>query len=329
MSARETQSRPDNTARFAQLRGLDLAAVLQALGAERDRYDKAKWRLDGQVISVTGSLFYDHVNERGGAGAIDLVMQVRGVDFVEAITYLDRPGMLTRATEPAPGAAQRNGTGGRESGLFVPPRAAPEHWTHVRTYLLEERGLPAALVDELHERGLVYADARQNAVFLRRDEGSQATGAFLRGTHPEHPFKGLAAGTERERGWFHFTVGDRGVPQMVLTESAIDALSYYALVHGNTPLAGSGAYREVYASTDGAGALPHALIARVLDDGGLVRAAFDRDERGERFWATLQERHPEAVPGVHLWRETPGAGKDWNDVLLIRSVEREQGSRGR
>jgi hypothetical protein len=320
MPARDAQPRPDNGARFAHLRGLDLVGVLQALGAERDRYDKAKWRLDGQVISVTGSLFYDHTSERGGAGAIDLVMHVRGVDFVAAVTYLDGPDAPARSVTSAPR---------RDSGPFVPPRAVLEQWPHVRAYLLEVRGLPGTLVDELHERGLVYADARRNAVFLRRDEGEQPTGAFLRGTHPEHPFKGLAAGTERERGWFHFEIGDRGVPQMILTESAIDALSYYALVHGNTPLAGSGAYREVYASTDGAGALPHALIARVLEDGGLVRAAFDRDERGERFWATLQERNPAAAAGVRLWRETPGAGKDWNDVLMARSVERAQDNRGR
>lgn len=323
MPARDAHARPDNSARFARIRSLDLVAVLRALGAERDRYDKAKWRLDGQVISVTGTLYYDHVNERGGAGAIDLVMQVRGVSFVEAVTYLDGPDVLARATGSVAGAPRR------DSGPFVPPRAVPEHWPHVRAYLLEERGLPSTLVDELHERGLIYADARRNAVFLRRDEGEQPTGAFLRGTHPEYPFKGLAAGTERERGWFHFEIGDRGVPQMILTESAIDALSYYALVHGNTPLAGSGAYREVYASTDGAGALPHALIARVLEEGGLVRAAFDRDERGERFWASLQERHPAAAAGVRLWRETPGAGKDWNDVLQARSVERERGSHGR
>jgi hypothetical protein len=271
MPARDAQTRLDNATRFARLRGLDLAAVLQELGAERDRHDKAKWRLDGRVISVTDSLFYDHVNERGGAGAIDLVMQVRGVDFVEAVTYLDGPAVLARATERAASAPPRRGSGERANGPFVPPSDVPDHWTHVRTYLLEERGLPAALVDELHERGLVYADARQNAVFLRHDEDGQPTGAFLRGTDPDRPFKGLAAGTERERGWFHFTVGDRGVPQLVLTESAIDALSYYALVHGNTPLAGSGAYREVYASTDGAGALPHALIATVLAEGGLAR----------------------------------------------------------
>lgn len=329
MPARDAQPRPDNAARFAHLRGLDLAAVLQELGAERDRYDKAKWRLDGQVISVTGSLFYDHVNERGGAGAIDLVMQVRGVDFVAAVTYLDGPAVLARANALDASAPRQGGLPERRAGPFVPPRTAPDHWPHVRTYLLEERALPAALIDELHERGLVYADARHNAVFLRRDEAGQPTGAFLRGTHPDQPFKGLAAGTERERGWFHFTIGDRGVPQMVLTESAIDALSYYALVHGNTPLAGSGAYREVYVSTDGAGALPHSMIGRVLDDGGLVRAAFDRDERGERFWAALQERHPQAVAGIHLWREPPAIGKDWNDVLVARSAEREQSSHGR
>src|SRR5581483_6110861 len=152
MTARDAQTRSDNAARFARIRSLDLAAVLQALGAERDRYDKAKWRLDGQVISVTGPLFYDHTSERGGAGAIDLVMHVRGVAFVEAVTYLDGPDVLARtAAERAATAPPRGSAGGREGGPFVPPPAAPEHWAHVRAYLLEERGLPAALVDELHE----------------------------------------------------------------------------------------------------------------------------------------------------------------------------------
>jgi hypothetical protein len=197
----------------------------------------------------------------------------------------------------------------------------PAHWQQVRAYLVEERRLPGALVDELHGQGLVYADERRNAVFLRHDEDGHATGAMLRGTVPGSTFKGLAVGTERDRGWFHFAVGDRGVPQLVLTESAIDALSYYGLVHGDCPPVGSGAYREIYASTDGAGALPHALLRQVLDDGGLVRVAFDRDERGEAFWQTLHERYDSN--SLMLWREAPASGKDWNDLLRAREGERE------
>lgn len=45
----------------------------------------------------------------------------------------------------------------------------------------------------LHNRGLVYADAQQNAVFVMRNLGEepQSKGAFLRGTRSENnTFKG-------------------------------------------------------------------------------------------------------------------------------------------
>lgn len=106
-------------------------------------------------------------------------------------------------------------------------------------------------MDALHARGLVYADARYNAVFARRDEQGTVTSAALRGTHPDHPFKGMAPGTERAHGWFFFGAGERGLLQMVLTELAIDAMSYYVLQHGDRLPAASGAYRELYVSTDG------------------------------------------------------------------------------
>src|SRR5579883_25953 len=308
----------DADSRVSLLRGIALPEVLQALGAERDRHDRAKWRVDGKIISVTGPLFYDHAGGRGGRGAIDLVMYVRDTSFREALDYLDRSD-LERDTWPvSPARAEPT----RERGPFRPPTVAPDHWPGARAYLVEERRLPGTLVDELHGQGLVYADERRNAVFLRRDEDGQATGAMLRGTAPGSTFKGLAPGTERERGWFHFALGDRGVPQLVLTESAIDALSYYGLVHGDCPPVGSGAYREIYASTDGAGALPRALLQRVLGEGGLVRVAFDRDERGEAFWQALRERY--GGDSLMLWRETPGAGKDWNDLLRAREGERAQ-----
>jgi hypothetical protein len=305
-------------AQVDQARNIALPDVLQGLGARRDRYDRAKWRIDGKIISVTGSLFYDHAGEQGGRGAIDLVMYVRGDSFREALDYLGTPTFGQEARTLSPISDEPS----RERGPFRPPAAVPVHWRQVRAYLVEDRRLPGALVDELHCQGLIYADERRNAVFLRRDEDGQATGAMLRGTAPGSTFKGLATGTERERGWFHFAVGDRGVPQLVLAESAIDALSYYGLVHGDCPPVGSGAYREVYASTDGAGALPHALLQRALEDGGLVRVAFDRDERGEAFWQALQERF--GGNSLMLWREAPGSGKDWNDLLRARDGEREQ-----
>jgi hypothetical protein len=311
--------------RIARARGADLAAVLRSLGAEHDRYDKAKWRIDGQVISVRGEKFYDHVAGCGGGGAIDLVMHVRSISLAEAVDYLDgRVWPSPPATRDLPAVRDLG-----QTTPFVPPRPAPEHWPGVRAYLVEERALPAVLIDVLHAQGSLYADGRRNAVFLRRDLQGAATGAALRGTRPGSRFKGLALGTDRAAGWFHFAAGDRGAPQMVLTESPIDTLSYYALTHGSCPPAGQG-YRELYAATDGAGALPHPLIAWTLAHGGLVRVAFDRDDTGERLWQQLWERYVTAAGGdpTRFWREPPPLGKDWNDVLQARSLERSLASHG-
>jgi hypothetical protein len=317
--------------RVARARGADLAAVLHSLGAERDRYDKAKWRIGGQVISVTGEQYYDHVAGRGGGGAIDLVMHVRGVTFREALTYLDGRA-LPRVSAPAARPATGDGRSDRATDApFQAPRPSAEYWPRVRTYLVAERRLPGALVNELHARGLVYADERRNAVFLRRDVAGNATGAALRGTRAGSRFKGLAAGTARDEGWFFFHVGDRGTPQLILTESPIDALSYYGLLHGDCPPAGPGAYREVYVSTDGAGALPHPLIAGALAQGGLVRVGFDRDQTGEQLWGQLHERYVAAAGGdpTRFWREPPPLGKDWNDVLQARIQDHDQDGHGR
>jgi len=316
----------DSSARFARVRSLDLRAVLQGLGAERDRYDRAKWRLNGQIISVTGEKFYDHLASRGGGGAIGLVMHLRGVSVTEAVAYLDG-----RAWPPPPPRRDHEAAArAQPSGPFTSPQAVDEHWPGVRSYLVEERTLPAVLVDALHDQGVLYADPRCNAVFLRRDQQGVATGAALRSTYPGSRFKGLALGTDRAAGWFHFAAGDRGAPQMVLAESAIDILSYFALIHGACPPASQG-YRELYVATDGAGALPHPLIAWTLAQGGLIRVAFDRDDTGERLWQQVRDRYITEHGGdpTRFWREPPPLGKDWNDVLRARTREPDQADHGR
>ena len=52
-----------------------------------------------------------------------------------------------------------------------------------KKYLIDKRKLPSALVDSLHNSGLIYANKKQNAVFLRRSmDEEKITGANLRGT---------------------------------------------------------------------------------------------------------------------------------------------------
>jgi len=316
----------DYTTLAAQVRGLDLRAVIERLGGEQDRHDTHKWRLDGEHISITGEKFYNHDRRAGGGGAIDLVKHaIPGANFKQAVAFLsDEVGRelalsaaasygARQAQQQAEQVIERLERGERERGAFAAPAPNDGRWPQVRAYLVEGRGLPRGMVNALHERGDIYADARGNAVFVRRDAGREIVGASLRGTAPGSAFQGLALGTRRDEGHFSFTLtlgkpSPHDTPQYHLVESPIDALSRAVLVRqaGETG-------RHAFISTDGQGELPRRQIDEALANRGLVRCGFDNDQGGAALWAQVKEAYPRAEA---IERERPPAGsKDWNDAL--------------
>jgi len=314
---RDTLQR-DYKALVAQARQLDLRDTMQTLGGAQDRYDTHKWRVNDEHISINGERFYNHDQQKGGGGSIDLVMHVTGYNFKQAVAY------LTHEAGPALAVAAAANHGARERTTqaqeivergerapFMQPQADEDRWPQVRAYLVEQRGIPRGMIDELHERGTVYADSRSNAVFLRTDAEGQAVGASLRGTLPGSEFQGLAYGSRREEGHFSFTVGapERySAPQYHITESPIDALSRAALIQR----AGEGG-EFVFLSNDGHGELPRRQIDEGLARQALVHCGFDNDAGGNKLWAQVKEAYPRAEAIV---RERPSAGaKDWNDAL--------------
>jgi len=319
--------REDYKALATHVRAIDLPTVIERLGGEQDRYDKHKWRLDGEHISINGEKFYNHDRREGGGGAIDLVQHIiPGADFKQAVAYLsDEVGRelalsaaahygARQAQQQAEEVIERLERGERGAHVpFIAPAPDADRWPQVRAYLVEQRGIPRGMVDTLHERGDIYADARANAVFVRRDEGREIVGASLRGTVPGSEFQGLVRGTRRDEGYFSFalTFGkpDRhDTPQYHLVESPIDALSRAVLVRqaGETG-------RHAFISTDGQGELPRRQIDAALANRGLVRCGFDNDAGGNTLWAQVKEAYPRAEA---IERERPPVGaKDWNDAL--------------
>ncbi|MGV0029066.1 DUF3991 and toprim domain-containing protein [Phormidesmis priestleyi] len=290
-----------------QVRNFDLAAVAASLGLEKDRRDKNKWKDNAHIISINDGKFMDWLANKGGGGAIDLVMHVRQVDFKEAVQW------LSGQTFTAPVRAR---SGSKEPRPLELPQRNEEHWTNVRQYLVETRGLPADWIDRFHNQGLIYADDHRNAVFLRYSDRQDdrawcrhnPTGASLRGTRdPEHPFHGLAPGSSREEGWFWLRSGKGQVQRVVLTESPIDAISLAVLEKEKST---HDSKVSIYLSTDGSGAVPTAALKALLERNGQVIAAFDADKAGEKMaW-----RIAEALPGIT--RMNPAQGKDWNDRLM-------------
>ena len=286
-----------------KVRDIPLEQVAYELGLDPDPKDQHKWQHENHIISITGSKFYDWQHLKGGGGAIDLVMHVNQCDFKQAVAWLNdsvgEGATLQAATYKTKEIIQTE-----QLRPFITPTVDESKWLLVKTYLPRERRLPSALVDSLHQQGLVYADDKQNAVFIRRSLDEETiTGATLRGTAgADNKFKGLALGSKRNAGWFHFQQGGQSsnpIQRAVLVESPIDAMSFAVLDRTDSR-------KTIYLSTDGAGTVPLEFL-RPLPASSVI-VAYDNDQPGNSMAQRVMEQLPNSV------RRLPKA-TDWNQEL--------------
>ena len=289
--------------RLARARNRPLRQVARQLGYRRDPRNRQRWRRPGSVLAIRGARFFDHRRGRGGGGAIDLVLHARGCSFRQALAFLDA---LPPTPAHAPPAQPRS-----DRALSLPP---PCHarWPPVRHYLARSRRLDPRLLDQCRQLGVLWADARQNAVFLCRDLQQQPAGAELNGSRPSPSgatFKGLAPGSRKQRGgfWIAPQAPRSYTPPhcVLLCESAVDALSAALLQLPQLPP------RTLFASAAG---LAHSIPAWLHSiPPHQLLCGFDNDPPGQLAAQRLLQRHPKA-------RRLPPAGaKDWNQLLLLRS----------
>lgn len=172
-------------------------------------------------------------------------------------------------------------------------------------YLERERGIPEAVLSSPRFANRVRLDGCGNAVFPHFDrQGLCGYEIKNRG------FTGFAAGAAKGL-WFSRTrAEDR---RLVLTESAIDALSYAALFW-------DGEDRTRYASLAGKPSVKQMDLLQTtvakLPEGSQIIAAFDADPSGRMLVEVVRQAlvasHAERTLAIHLPCEE---GQDWNDVL--------------
>ncbi len=267
-----------------RVRRIPLEQVLVVSGAKRDRYDKAKWHTGKGPISCTMTKFMNWNEGVGGGGAIDLVMHLNSLDFKAALQWLCHhfQGFDQQRPPRVPAPAK----------LILPPRD-PRRLPAVQQYLIRERALPESLVQALIESGRLYADHRSNAVFLLLGKENNPVGAELRGITAAR-WHGMAPGSRKDLGYF--SVPASQATAVVLCESAIDAISCFALLRG--PLC---------ISTSGARPNP-SWMPELMRQGYEIYCGFDTDPTGEEMADALIA----LCPGVKRLRPNP---HDWNDVL--------------
>ena len=273
------------------LRAIPLETVLPLCGGQRDQYDKHKWHTAQGVLSVNGAKFMNWNGGVGGGGAIDLVIHLQRLDFKAAVDWLAQhfPGSVTPlplAPTPQP--------------QFHLPSPDPAKLGRVQQYLVQQRKIAPVLLDPLIQSGTLYADTRANAAFLLLGKENLPVGAELRGT-TARPWHGLAPGSQRNLGFFAVPAEplpaavSAGKP-VILCESAIDAISCFALHPQSRCL-----------STAGARPNP-TWLKPLLDQAAQVYCGFDADPTGDQMADAMIALHPA------IQRLRPSA-HDWNDVL--------------
>jgi hypothetical protein len=277
------------------VRAVPLETVLLVRGAARDAHDRRKWHTERGPLSVTGAKFMTWHGSEGGGGAIDLVMHLAGVGYRAAVEWLEKHVAASQLRAGGAASSCDRGPSARTgAGDLRLPVSDERLLGRVRRYLTQRRGLSPLILDPLIASGRLYADSRGNAVFLLvTGKPNRPVGAELRGTGPR-VWRGLAPGTRRD--WGYFWIGVAGSRQIVLCESAIDAISCFQM-HPD----------RLCISTSGVRADPPWLRDLIARDYGLL-CGFDTDAPGEMAAARMIALYPA------VQRLRPPA-HDWNDAL--------------
>ena len=171
---------------------------------------------------------------------------------------------------------------------------------------LESRGIDNINNDRFKET--VYIDERKNAVFPHRDTASEITGYAMKNEN----FNGFSPGGSKKLWKSNQLDNDS---QLVVTESAIDALSYAKLMDKRDPKQMS---NTRFISTEGAFSpkVQEMIKTEVasMPESTKVIAAFDNDNQGWKYATELKAVCEEV--GRKCRTDIPRVkGYDWNDVL--------------
>jgi len=262
--------------RLGELRSVPLGVVAQALGYERSKLDRSKWRKSGSIVSISKTQFYDHLSESGGGGAIDLALHARGGGFADAISFLE---------------------------TLAPPQSIQQaEWLAVHSYLHHRRSIDAEVIEKCRIAGTIKADSKYNARFAMRNCAGDIIGSEIVGTCASKRFRGLSKGASKQAGGFWITTGQSTDPKKctsaMLVESAIDALSVVSLKMPDTP--------QLIVSTAGIlYTLPNWLAELNLE---LIVCGYDAD-------APAQLAAEQLKTDSRVVRLEPKDAKDWNEML--------------
>lgn len=267
-----------NYAISKKLEKLDIFMVLERMGAYADGRDGSKFRLpNGHKVIVSDNRWQDVYTGRKGFGGVQLYQETFECELDEAVAW-----MKAEFGEHIDESLFVKGE--KKEKVFRPPPRFSDAEPAVRTYLINERGLPEQVVDRLMKTGTVYSThpSYTNDKGQERFKTHEARCVFLGKASAElrdasnepDAFKACCPGSETDHSGFSIKP-NKNVPELLVTlvEAAIDGISYSVLFPGRFVM-----------STNGAGRfeLMMRITLQALDSGLGVRLAQDADAPGDQ-----------------------------------------------
>ncbi len=164
-------------------------------------------------LKISNGKWYWFSQGFGGYTALDYLIKVRGLPFVEAVqTIVDEHSY--------PVTERQKASAGKKSKTILLPEKSDDS-AEVRQYL-KHRGIDDELIDFCLDTGRLYESSPyKNAVFVGLDYEGQPRYATARGIGTD--FVGEAAGSDKR---YSFSIPAEGSKNLHLFESAIDLLSF-------------------------------------------------------------------------------------------------------
>lgn len=245
----------------------------------------------------------------GGKSALDYLIKVRGMDFVEAVQTIMGNGSVSFPT-------CENIKSYEEQPLLLPEKSPT---TEVVFDYLFGRGIDFEIINYCLEQELIIESLPyHNAVFIGYDEDKEPKYAAYRATNQSR-IMGDCTGSKKQYS-FRLTAENTG--EVHLFECAIDLLSYATL----EKMAGGDWWKDNLVSLAGVylpkekieeSTTPAALV-KYLDDKPQIKKIFlhfDNDNAGRKASLALKTILPSKYEVID---SPPPCGKDYNDFLCFR-----------
>ena len=245
----------------------------------------------------------------GGNSALDYLIKVKGMQFMDAMKILTKEGTDLHDTDAK---ISRKPDCDVKRKLLLPDKSETNF--EVIRYLTS-RGIDSDVIKACIDEGLLYESLPyHNCIFVGFDETGNAAYAFYRATTGER-LMGEAAGSDKR---YSFRI-DRAGSTLHVFESAIDLLSYATIMKMRTgewraePMLSLGG---VYAPSTNSGQskLPIALENMTQNQTQINTIALhlDNDYAGRSATRSISEQ----LGNKYIVRDEPPAyGKDCNDYL--------------